>query len=253
MAKYRITGNNYSGAFNGDENFKAAARKMLIDRLDEAPNFFKMKKPEDYIKELELIGYEVKIERTVYDDVRDEVPHLGKYIDEMESEDEESKIPASAQITKIKIGKGEKNATIFYQKNGSKASKEVIFKGYEEAVDDFIVDFRGMSKHILETLGFPEEWLSRMTTTGLSITWKEDSIMGMVITAQLEIVGLNAPFNLNTPFIELYSWHTANDSCNEVYFSSECEDLLEKVIVHAKKYMNGLNASPVQEKIPFGG
>lgn len=92
-----------------------------------------------------------------------------------------------------------------------------------------------------------------MTTTGLSITWKEDSIMGMVITAQLEIIGLNAPFNLNTPFIELYSWHMANDSCNEVYFSNDCEELLEQIIVHAKKYMNGLNASPVQEKIPFEG
>lgn len=110
-----------------------------------------------------------------------------------------------------------------------------------------------MSKHILETLEFPEEWLSRMTTTGLSITWKEDSIMGMVITAQLEIIGLNTPFNLNTPFIELYSWHMANDSCNEVYFSNDCEELLERIIVHAKKYMNGLNASPVQEKIPFEG
>ena len=82
--------------------------------------------------------------------------------------DAEGKVPASAQITKIKIGKDEKNATILYQKNGSKASKEVTFRGYDDALDDFIIDFRGMSKHIIETLNFPEEWLSRMTTTGLS-------------------------------------------------------------------------------------
>ena len=251
--KFTITGNGYSGNFNGENNFKATARRMLIDKGFKDADFFKMKTVEDYIAALSEKGYKVKTERTVYDAAKDEAPHLGKYLNEMEAEEDEGRIPASAQITKIKIGKDEKNATILYQKNGSKASKEVTYKGYEEAVEEFIVDFRAMSKHILETLNFPEDWLSRMTTTGLSITWKEDSIMGMVITAQLEIIGLNAPFNLNTPFIELYSWHMANDSCNEVYFSNDCEELLEQIIVHAKKYMNGLNASPVQEKIPFEG
>ena len=109
-----------------------------------------------------------------------------------------------------------------------------------------------MSEHIIETLDFPEEWLPRMTTTGLSITWKDDDIMGMVITAQLQIDGLNAPFNLNTPFVQVYSYHSANDSCEEVCFSRECEELLEKIIAHAKRYMSGLTAAPKQQKIGMG-
>lgn len=251
--KFKITGKNYSGTFNGEENFKATARAILQDNGLSTADFFKLKSVKDYIDALKEKGFEVEKERTVYDDVKDAAPHLSKYINEMEA-DAEGKVPASAQITKIKIGKDEKNATILYQKNGSKASKEVTFRGYDDALDDFIIDFRGMSKHIIETLNFPEEWLSRMTTTGLSITWKDDDIMGMVITAQLEIVGLNAPFNLNTPFIELYSWHLSNDnSCNDVYFSDECEELLDKIIAHAKKYMNGETAAPKQQKIQFEG
>jgi len=251
--KFKITGKGYSGNFNGEENFKKTARRILIDTGLKDADFFKMKTVNDYIDVLQEQGFEVITERTKYDEAIDEAPHLGKYIREIES-DEQENIPASAQITKIKIGKDEKNATILYTKSGSKASKEVTYRGYEDVVDDFIVDFRQMSEHILSTLKFPEEWLSRMTTTGLSITWKEEEIMGMVITAQLEIPGLNAPFNLNTPFIELYSWHISSEnSCNDVYFSEDCEELLEKIIVHAKKYMNGENASPVQEKIPFEG
>ena len=253
MTKFTITGNGYSGSFNGDENFIKAARRVLLDVKLTTQDLFKLKSIQDYIDVLKENNFEVKKELTVYDAAIEEAPHLGKYIREMEKEGED-RIPASAQITKIKIGKGEKNATVLYQKNGSKASKEVTFKGYEDAVEDFLVDFREMSVHIIETLSFPEEWLARMTTTGLSITWKDEQIMGMVITAQLEISGLNAPFNLNTPFIELYSWHMASDnSCNEVYFSEACEELLEKIIVHAKKYMNGLNDSPVQTSLPLGG
>lgn len=251
--KFTIAGNGYSGNFNGENNFKKAARAILVQIGLKDAEFFKMKTADDYIDVLQEQGFEVQTERSEYDAAIEEAPHLGKYIREMEKEGED-RIPASAQITKIKIGKGEKNATVLYQKNGSKASKEVTFKGYEDAVEDFLVDFREMSVHIIETLSFPEEWLARMTTTGLSITWKDEQIMGMVITAQLEISGLNAPFNLNTPFIELYSWHMASDnSCNEVYFSEACEELLEKIIVHAKKYMNGLNDSPVQTSLPLEG
>lgn len=247
--KFTITGKGYSGNFNGEDNFKKTARRILIDTGLKDAEFFKMKTVDDYIDVLQEQGFKVTTERTEYDEAIDEAPHLGKYIREMESEEQDT-IPASAQITKIKIGKDEKNATILYTKSGSKASKEVTYRGYEEAVDDFIVDFRKMSEHIVSTLNFPEEWLARMTTTGLSITWKEDEIMGMVITAQLEIPGLNAPFNLNTPFIELYSWYLSSEnSCNEVFFNDECEELLERIIVHAKKYMNGENASPVQQNL----
>lgn len=247
--KFTITGKDYSGNFNGESNFKKAARAILVQIGLKDAEFFKMKTADDYIDVLQEQGFEVQTERSEYDEAIDEAPHLGKYIREME-EDEQENVPASAQITKIKIGKDEKNATILYSKSGSKASKEVTYRGYEDAVEDFIADFRQMSEHILSTLNFPEEWLSRMTTTGLSITWKEEEIMGMVITAQLEIPGLNAPFNLNTPFIELYSWHISSEnSCVDVYFSRECEELLERIIVHAKKYMNGENASPVQQNL----
>ena len=211
------------------------------------------KKDNDTNNVVSINSKTVKKSKSVYDEAIEEAPHLGKYIRELEEQEkEERKVPATAQITKIKIGKDEKYATILYNTSSAKAAKEVTFKGYEDAVDEFIVDFRGMSEHIIETLDFPEEWLPRMTTTGLSITWKEDDIMGMVITAQLQIDGLNAPFNLNTPFVQVWSYHSANDSCEDVCFSRECEELLEKIIAHSKRYMSGLTAAPKQQKIGMG-
>lgn len=217
------------------------------------------KKDNDTNNVVSISSKTIKKSKSVYDEAIEEAPHLGKYIREIEEQEQaERKVPATAQITKIKIGKDEKYATILYNTSSSKASKEVTFKGYEDAVDEFIVDFRGMSKHIIETLDFPEEWLPRLTTTGLSITWKDEDIMGMVvtgmvITAQLSIDGLNAPFNLNTPFVQVYSYHSANDSCEDVCFSRECEKLLEKIIAHSKRYMPGLTAAPKQQKIGMGG
>ena len=212
------------------------------------------KKDNDTNNVVSINSKTVKKSKSVFDEAIEEAPHLGKYIREIEEQEKaEQKVPATAQITKIKIGKDEKYATILYNTSSSKAAKEVTFKGYEDAVDEFIVDFRGMSEHIIETLDFPEEWLPRMTTTGLSITWKDDDIMGMVITAQLQIDGLNAPFNLNTPFVQVYSYHSANDSCEDVCYSIECEELLEKIIAHAKRYMSGLTAAPKQQKIGMGG
>ena len=211
------------------------------------------KKDNDTNNVVSINSKTVKKSKSVFDEAIEEAPHLGKYIREIEEQEKaEQKVPATAQITKIKIGKDEKYATILYNTSSSKAAKEVTFKGYEDAVDEFIVDFRGMSEHIIETLDFPEEWLPRMTTTGLSITWKDDDIMGMVITAQLSIDGLNAPFNLNTPFVQVWSYHSANDSCEEVCFSRECEELLEKIIAHSKRYMSGLTAAPKQQKIGMG-
>lgn len=98
---------------------------------------------------------------------------------------------------------------------------------------------------------FPEEWLCDMTTTGLSITWKEGNIMGMVITAQKAIEGLVAPLNINTPFIQVASYHLANDTCNDVYFDNQCEQLLEKVLADAKRYMNG-EVMNKQQKLELG-
>ena len=100
--KFKITGKNYSGTFNGEENFKATARAILQDNGLSTADFFKLKSVKDYIDALKEKGFEVEKERTVYDDAKDAAPHLSKYINEMEA-DAEGKVPASAQITKIKI------------------------------------------------------------------------------------------------------------------------------------------------------
>ena len=98
--KFKITGKNYSGTFNGEENFKATARAILQDNGLSTADFFKLKSVKDYIDALKEKGFEVEKERTVYDDAKDEAPHLSKYINEMEA-DAEGKVPASAQITKV--------------------------------------------------------------------------------------------------------------------------------------------------------
>ena len=102
MTKFTITGNGYSGSFNGDENFIKAARRVLLDVKLTTQDLFKLKSIQDYIDVLKENNFEVKKELTVYDAAIEEAPHLGKYIREMEKEGED-RIPASAQITKIKI------------------------------------------------------------------------------------------------------------------------------------------------------
>lgn len=122
--KFTITGNGYSGNFNGENNFKATARRMLIDKGFKDADFFKMKTVEDYIAALSEKGYKVKTERTVYDAAKDEAPHLGKYLNEMEAEEDEGRIPASAQITKIKIGKDEKMRQFYIKKTVQRLQKK---------------------------------------------------------------------------------------------------------------------------------
>lgn len=249
--KYTITGNGYSGTFNGDKNFIKTARSILIDLRFTTQDLFKLKTAQDFINALENHNFNVETEVTVYDEAVDEAPHLGKYIREMENEENEERISELAKITKIKIDKDSRFATIIYHKTSSKSEKETTFRGYEEATDEFIKDFRQMSEHIISTLNFPEKWLCDMTTTGLSITWKEGNIMGMVITAQKVIVGLAAPLNINTPFIQVASYHLANDTCDDVYFDNQCEQLLEKVLADAKRYMNG-EVMNKQQKLELG-
>lgn len=248
--KYTITGKGYSSNFDGKENFKRTARAILRDNGLNDSDFFELKTDSDYINALKEKGYEVKTEKNVYDEAKDIAPHLAKYIDEQEEEDYNKKLVA-AQITKIKIDKKSRLATIHYCRNSSKSEKEVIFRGFEEATDKFIKDFRQMSEWIISALDFPEEWLPLMTTTGLSITWKEGQIMGMVITAQKEILGLAAPFNLNTPFIQVESYHFANDTCDDVFFCHDCEVLLNEIIADAKRYMNG-DVLNKQQKLELG-
>lgn len=251
MANYTISGNGHTGTYIGEDNFKSAARALLTDKGFKTADFFKLKTVEDYIAALVEKGFSFNVVRNKYDKAADENPHLAKYLREIEEEENE-RISDSAQITKVTIKKDEQTAQVLYNRTGSKSSKEVTFKGHEEVINDFLVAFRGMSKFIIQTLGFPEEWMNRLTTTGISITWKESKIMGMVITAQLAIDGLNSPFNLNTPFMQVESYHNKSDSCEEVYFDYECEEQLEQIIGFARKYMAGeTGATCIQQALPM--
>lgn len=241
--KYTITGQGYSGNFEGEENFKKAARTILLSSGFKGSELFRLKTDSDYRNALKEKGYEVKTGVHINAEI---INKVGEALSEVE----DTEFLAAAQITKIKIDKKSRLATISYCRNSSKSEKEVIFRGFEEATDKFIKDFRQMSEWIISTLDFPEEWLPLMTTTGLSITWKEGQIMGMVITAQKEIVGLAAPFNLNTPFIQVETYYFANDTCDDVFFCHECEVLLNEIIADAKRYMNG-DVLNKQQKLEF--
>lgn len=242
--KYTITGKGYSSNFDGEEKFKKTARAILRDNGLNDSDFFELKTDSDYINALKEKGYEVKT------GVHINAETINK-VGEILSEVADNVSLVAAQITKIKIDKKSRLATIHYCRNSSKSEKEVIFRGFEEATDKFIKDFRQMSEWIISALDFPEEWLPLITTTGLSITWKEGQIMGMVITAQKEILGLAAPFNLNTPFIQVESYHFANDTCDDVFFCHDCEVLLNEIIADAKRYMNG-DVLNKQQKLELG-
>lgn len=230
-----------------DKSFITAVKSILANQGVQIAELKKITTVSIAIHELQLNGFGVtEKEPDIYEQAIDENPHLGKYIRQQKEQDEKEPDFQGMQISKIKIKKDEKFCEILYYKNGNRSTKEVKFNGYEPALEEFICNLREMSKHVVDVLEFPEEWLSRVTTTSLSITWKEGNIMGMVITAQMQILGLNCPLNLNTPFIEVYSWAVSNDSCNDVHFSKECEELLEKIISNAKAYMLGETATKQQ-------
>lgn len=142
-------------------------------------------------------------------------------------------------LSKIKIDRVAETGEIYYYQGTQKCSKEVKFVGYEQVLPEFLTLFRAMTKHLVTVLDFPEEWLDKITTTGLSITYKDDEAMGMVITAQMTIEGLNAPLNLNTPFIKFSSYGSAHDCCDDVMFMPDCEKELEELFHHSRLYMKG--------------
>jgi len=142
-------------------------------------------------------------------------------------------------INKIKCDKKQKNSIIFYQQSTNKNARETVFTGYEEVTDDFYNEFQEMTLVLIDSLQFPGEWADRITTTGLSVSYEQDDLMGMVITAQMEIPGLNCPLNLNTPFIKFQTYCNFKGISEDVTLDGRCEQLLDNIFEYSKKYMQG--------------
>lgn len=145
-------------------------------------------------------------------------------------------------ITKIKLDKKNNMPEIHYNVSNREFSKETKLIGTEEPRQEFIDAFRNMDRHLVTVLPFLKGLEDVITVTGLSITYDDDSndLMGMVITAQLAIEGLNAPMNINTPFITFFGYEIQKDnSCVSVTFSERCKVDLEKIFDYAENYMNG--------------
>ena len=155
------------------------------------------------------------------------------------------------QITKIKIDKKTNMPEIIYHVSNLEYSKEVKFTGAEEPRQEFIDAFRNMDRHLIAVLPFLKGLEDAITITGLSITYDDDSgLMGMVITAQLQIEGLNAPMNINTPFITFLNYELGKDiaNCTGIHFSGLCEADLMRIFECAESYMDG-DTRAVQLKI----
>lgn len=156
-------------------------------------------------------------------------------------------------ITKIKIDKKTNLPEILYRISNSEFSKEVKYIGAEEPRIELIDAFRNMDRHLIKVLPFLEGLEDTITVTGLSITYDDDDygeLMGMVITAQLAIEGLNAPMNINTPFITFSNYALKKDieNCAGTHFSGLCEADLKRIFELAESYMNG-DIRAVQLKI----
>lgn len=144
-----------------------------------------------------------------------------------------------SEICKIKYDKKSGCVDVSYEVQSEKHIKDVVFKGKDQITEDFYYTIQKMVKELIEVLSLPEEWEGEITITGLSINRKDKELMGMVITAQKEIPGLNAPLNLNSPFIKFKSYCEMIEIDEDITYSRNAETWLSNIFKHADRYMQG--------------
>lgn len=106
------------------------------------------------------------------------------------------------------------------------------FRGAMQAFDTYV-------ERLCE---FTKKQEPEITVTGISISYSDKGLPGVVVTAKKEIAGCNAPFCFNTPHVQEAAEET------ETSLDATATTKLAEVIKQAQMYLDG---ERLQGELPF--
>lgn len=165
----------------------------------------------------------------------------------------EPKEKSDKQIKKIQYKNSKRTVTVSFAKQRETGKEETDFNGCHEVTKEYSEAIQKMVDVLYELKPqLKEEFKKDTTLTSISLTYQNDEMMGMVLSAQIVIPDQNSPHNEHTPFTKFLSFcennGTAETSC--VTISKENQKLLEKVFSFTERYIKGESAKE-QTKLPL--
>lgn len=155
----------------------------------------------------------------------------------------EPKEKSDKQINKIKLEKKTGAVSVGFEKNTDSGKKETTFTGFQEARKEFKETFqklKGVMFDILPCLN--DDYQDKTVITGYSISYKGKDLMGIVMTAQIELPSQNCPLNINTPFVKFQSYCEANGIDDETQINRTHQKVLSEIFEYTERYIKGESA-----------
>lgn len=165
----------------------------------------------------------------------------------------ELKEKSDKQIKKIKYNNSKRTVSVFFEKQTETGKKETNFTGDHEVTKEFSDAIQKMKNVLYEiTPALDTEFKSETTLNGISLSYQNDEMMGMVLTAQITQPDQNSPFNVHTAHTKFLSFceNNGNDDTSCVTISKANQKLLEDVFKFTERYIKGESAKE-QTKLPL--
>ena len=137
------------------------------------------------------------------------------------------------KVHKIKLLKEEKIQLVYTLVSG----QECDIKYRDQARPEFHDAMAELLHPCLDLLELPKLYAARMSTRGLSFSWK-DGIMGAVITLQKELQGADSPLILNTPHLPEMPYGEGENKL----LPDQLLRALRECLVEAELYLKGERA-----------
>jgi len=149
-------------------------------------------------------------------------------------------------FTKIKA-KGSRIHLEWEESKGAGEPDEHVLRSNERPRPEFIDSFLELRQAVIIEAELPDEMLSQITPSGLSLSYYDDGRMGAVITGIRKLQNSNSPLVINTPH---KPDAPANDNDQTPLLSVETSELIDVVVREAVLYVQGDRA---EKPLDFDG
>lgn len=154
------------------------------------------------------------------------------------------------RVLKFRYNPGDGKIFIKYECPSSASSVSDVFtmESCEAPVQELKDALQKMRDHVIDICEFPPPMNSGITIRGVTITYNDDDIQGLVITALRGLTYSNAPLIVNTPHFTREPYSEGADPDMNV-FSTECAEDLDGLERLAFLYVGGQRA---QQELDLG-
>jgi len=114
---------------------------------------------------------------------------------------------------------------------------QVSFRSEEPARPELHDALSEMGRHLLSICEFPFEWRYEISVQGVTITYSDDDIQGVVISGRRELKKSNAPLILNSPHISREPYSESSDGTS--LYPPGCAEDLDTLERAALAYVDG--------------